>query len=85
MNLKDTENLKKEILNNNGLIELRTDFSEEFMYAFHLHHINGKEQVKYSNESKFISNIKFEKGFYRAAFLYKDEGNKRRMDSLFFL
>lgn len=84
MELIQTEKLKREVINNNGFIELKTEFYKEFMYAFHLHHINGKEQVKYSDESKFISNIKFGKGFYRAAFLYKDKSDKRRMDVLFF-
>ncbi|WP_367109624.1 heparinase II/III family protein [uncultured Psychrobacter sp.] len=76
INLDDTKEFKRKVINNNGFIGLETEFEEDLEYAFYLTHSKGTEKKMYTSEPKVRFDIPFEEGSFKAIFYYKYNGKK---------
>lgn len=76
LNLDDTKDFRRKVVNSNGFIGLETEFKEGLEYAFYLTHSKGTEKKMYTSEPKVRFNIPFEEGSFKAIFYYNYNGKK---------
>lgn len=71
IDLNTTRELKRNIVNRNGFIELNTEYVDDLEYAFYLTHTGGLEKKMYTKKPNFCFKNRFVKGSYTATFFYK--------------
>ena len=76
VDLNVSKELKRNIVNKNGFIELETEYVEGLEYAFYLTHFAGTEKTKYTEKSSSCFDVSFEEGRYTAIFYYKNNEKK---------
>ena len=76
VDLHISKELRRNIVNKNGFIELETEYVEGLEYAFYLTHFAGTEKTKYTEQSSFCFDIPFKEGRYTAIFYYKHNQKK---------
>lgn len=76
LNLDDTKDFRRKVINSNGLISLETELKEGLEYAFYLTHSKGTEKKMYTSKPSVCFEIPFEEGSFKAIFYYKYNGKK---------